>query len=302
MLFRKKRLKTRSNERRRSPLPTQGQHKVISYYTASRRQLDNFTRSNPTSGSKQLNRHLKLIGKWWFWLMIAIAAIIIIGYMLSLGAKPHIDIEGVSYRTPGEYQAIIEGEIKKDWQNRAKPLLKTSELEQSIYQLLPEAETVDVSSSWIGHYPVVKISTYSPMAIFNQTGQANQVMSERGRVLLLTGQSGVDANSLPVIQNNSGIGAKEGDQFISPDEAEAFKRLNNQFGAENSVVVYTISSNLHEIMALESGRGYQVKFLLNDQIVRQFGALRATEKKLAEISQTPAAYIDVRLADKVYYK
>jgi hypothetical protein len=302
VFFKKKRLKTRSSERRRSPSSSQDQHRVISYYTASRRQLNNFTRSNPASGDRQLNRHLRLIGKWWFWLVTILATLVIVGYLLSLGSKPHIDIEGLAYRTPSEYQAIIETALKKDWQNQLKPLLKTDELEQAIYQLLPEAAIAEVSSSWLGHYPIVKITTHEPMALFNQTGQADMFISQRGKILLLSDQTGVDATNLVVIQNNSGIGALEGDQFISPDEAAAFIKLNNQFKAENKIVVYTITSNLHEISALESGRGYYVKFLLNDQIVRQFGALRATEIKLAEIGQTPSEYIDVRLADKAYYK
>jgi hypothetical protein len=303
MLFKSRRAARLKKRSRRQPAPGSSSHRVISYYTASRRQLDNFERQSGLSAkSRQLNKHLRFIGKWWFWGLTVIAALAIMAYLLSLGSQPHIDIDSTSYRSLAEYQAIIEPELKKDWHNRLKPLLQSDQLQQSLQQLLPEAATISVTSSWFGHSPIVKITTHLPMAVFSQKGQPDRLISARGKILITVEQSDVMTNDLPLLQNATGLEAPEGEQFMRPDEAEAFSRLVTQFKTENAVVTYNLPSTPHELMVAEAGRGYQVKFLLNDQIVRQFGALRATEKKLAEIGQVPQSYIDVRLADKAFYQ
>ena len=286
--------------RRLAPKPT---HRVISYYTASRRQVDSFERQSGLSAkNRQLAKRLRFIGKWWFWSLTTLAILIIFGYLLSLGSQPLIKIDSTSYRNLAEYQAIIEPELKKDWHNRFKPWLKSEQLQQALYQQLPEAATITVTSSWLGHSPIITISTHLPMAVFSQKGQADRLISNRGKILMTVAEADVDTRDLPLLQNATSIEAIAGEQFMRPDEAEAFSRLVNQFKAENAVVTYTLASTPHELIAAEAGRGYEVKFLLDEQIVRQFGALRATEKKLAEIGQLPQSYIDVRLADKAYYQ
>ncbi len=225
------------------------------------------------------------------------------GYLFSLGATPVVKIDGSAYRTIAQYQDIIEKELGKSWQNHSKLTLKSDQLEQSLYQLLPEAQTIEITSSLIGHSPVAEIHTYSPMAVFAQNGQTNRIISDRGKVLLKTDQSpGLDISTLPLLQNDTGIEGVEGEQFLSPDDAMAFMQLHNQYKAENAVTIFALTVSPHELLASESGRGYKVRYLLNEQIITQFGALRAAEKKLAEIGQVPSSYIDVRLADKVYYQ
>lgn len=301
MLFKKK--KNSGAIRSRQPATTSSR-RVVSYYTASQRQLNQFERqASSRSQNRQLRHSLKLIRKWWFWCLSGLALMAISGYLLSLSTMPHIDVDGsVTYRNLSDYKSIVEPELKKDWQNRIKPLLKSEQLEATLLELIPEASNIEVSSSWFGHYPIVHITTQTPMAVFNQKGQLDKLISNRGKILMIVSESQVETDGLPLLQNDTGIEAKEGEQFMRPDEAEAFARLVAQFQAENSVVTYTLPTTPHEILVAEAGRGYQVKFLLNEQTVRQFGALRATEKKLAEIGQTPAEYIDVRLADKAYYR
>jgi hypothetical protein len=300
--IKKSRPKPTNNTARRSPaLPPQ--HRVVSYYTASRRQLDNFRRSDISNPNKRASKHLAFVKKWWFWLIIVLAALVMAGYLLSLGTLPIVKIDGATYRPMAQYQEIIQKELGKSWRNHSKLTLKSDQLESALYQLLPEAQTIEITSSLIGHAPVAKIHTYSPMAVFAQAGQTNRIISDRGKLLLKTDQSpGVDASALPLLQNDTGVQAREGEQFLSPDDATAFMRLHNQYVTEGAVTIYALTVSPHELLVSESGRGYKVKYLLSDQIVIQFGALRATEKKLAEIGQVPASYIDVRLADKVYYQ
>jgi hypothetical protein len=154
----------------------------------------------------------------------------------------------------------------------------------------------------LGHRPEVKISTSAPLAVLTQPG-SSYILSTRGRLLLPASESNIDLSRLSILQNQTGVNGKAGEQFISPDETADFSILIAQFKADNDKgVVFLLSSLPHEIQAREQGKTYTVRFLLNNNIAGQYGALRATQNQLQKLGQNPTQYIDVRLADKVYYK
>ena len=298
--FGRKKKQNQQADRARSDAP---QQRVISYYTASRRQLDNFERTSPQSETSLAYRRIERVRSSWFTLLIAVVVILVVGYLASLGSKPHVTLQGTQYRSLSEYTELTQKAFGNDLRSRVKPLLPSSKLEQAVSQAIPEARTVTVTSSFLGHRPEVKIVTDDAVAVFSQLGSSDLVLSTRGRLLLPAGQSDVPLGNLPIIENLTGIKGEAGEQFMRPDETQAFTRLLAQFSADKSKPVFTLNTTPHEILAKESGRGgYTVKFLLTDTITSQYGSLRATEKKLSEISQKPSEYIDVRLVDKVYYK
>jgi hypothetical protein len=278
--------------------------RVISYYTASRRQLDNFERTsiNQPESSLAFSR-LERFRSSWFTVVIAIVILIVVGYLASLSKTPQVSINGIKYRSDSDYKKIIEDAVGNDMRNRLKPLLQVNALKESVGMAIPEAGTVTVKSSFLGHRPEVIIYTDKPIAIFSQPGSIDYLISNRGRLLLPASQSVISTAGLPLIQNLTGVNGKAGEQFMRPDETLAFNRLLAQYAAENSKPIFTLNTTPHEILAKESGRGsYQARYLLTDTITSQFGSLRATEKKLQELSQTASEYIDVRLVDKTYYK
>ena len=301
-LFKRKKSQQQANDRTiRSGAP---QQKVISYYTASRRQLDNFERTSPQSETSLAYRRSERLRASWFTILIIIVSVVVLGYLGSLSTKPHVTVTGTQYRTAADYQKQVEQAFRtSDVRNRFKPLLQSKALEQAIKEAVPEAQTVTVRSNLLGHLPEVKISTSKPLAVFTQSGSTDYILSDRGRLLLPAASSLIPSTELPLVQNLTGVQGTAGEQFMRPDETNALSRLLGQFAVENSRPLFTLNTVPHEIIAQEPGRGsYSVKFLLDETIVEQFGSLRATEKKLLELQQTPAEYIDARLVDKVYYK
>lgn len=297
----KNKQKRTDNTRIRNTEPRQ---KVISYYTASRRQLDNFERQSQFGNEPILLRHAKGLKSKWFHFVVIVVLVACVVYLGSLGTQPRVVIEGPQYRSAKEYQAVIMAVYGNALRNRIKPLLMTKQIEESVAKAVPEASTVVVSSSFLGHQPDLKITTDEPMMTFTQPNAPDLLMSKRGRLLLSTSlNTKLQTTSLPVLQNQTGVVAKAGEQFMRPDETVALQRLIGQYAVENSKPIFSLTTTPHEIIAKESGRGtYYARFLLDDSIVGQFGALRATEKKIAEMSQQANEYIDVRLGDKAYYK
>lgn len=289
---------------KRDASTNQPKQRVISYYTASRRQLDSFERnSNAAKDDAVRQRRISSIQKYWFLGFIVVVLLMLLGYMGTLSTDPHITINGTLYRSMPDYQKTVSAAFGHDLRNRAKPLLMASNLQRKLYKDLPEAQTIIVKSSFLGHRPEVKITTASAAAIFSQPGSRSYVLSDRGRLLLPSIESVLPAAEYPVMQNQTGVSAKAGEQFLRPDEAIAFTKLAYQYKADGSKnVVFTLTKIPHELLAKEAGKGFSVKYLLSDDIFTQYGAMRATLKKLQAINQSPSEYMDVRLADKVYFK
>lgn len=300
-----RRNKKNNNENQRSSRSGAQSQRVISYYTATRRQLDNFERHTAQSENSLAFSRFEQFRSSWFTIVVVAVLCIVAVYLASLSSTPFVMVNGTQFRTPKEYQTIISGIFEgSDIRNRTKPLLRVNDLEAAISNAIPEAKAVTVSSSFLGHRPEVKISTDEPLAIFSQPNDKDYILSNRGRLLLpIAEATNFKSSTLPIVQNQTGILAKAGEQFMRPDETTAMTRLLAQYKADASTPIFTLNTTPHELSAQEAGRGgYYVKYLLSESIVIQYGALRATEQKLKELAQIPSEYIDVRLADKAYYK
>ena len=289
---------------KRNNLVNKPNQKVISYYTASRRQLDNFDRiSNSSSDDVLGKRRLNNLRRFWFGLIVLISIIVVLCYLGTLSITPHISISGTAYRPIAEYQSIVSRQFSLDLRNRFKPLMDSKQIESNVLKSIPEAQSVDVKSSLLGHRAEVNLVIPKPVAVFSQSNKNNLILSERGRLLLAESQSSTDNTSLPTLKNSTGISGEAGEQYMRPDEAKALVELVKQYktnGLNN--VEYSLTNIPHELQAKEAGRGYYVRYLLDNTITKQYGALQATQKELQKIGQNPSEYIDVRLVEKVYYK
>jgi len=302
-LFRRNK-KNNAQNSQRTMQQKQPSQRVISYYTASRRQLDNFERNSPQVETSLAYRRIERIRSAWFLIVVGSVLAVALGYLAVLGGKPHVSVQGPQYRSAAVYEERVDAAFGNDIRNYFKPLLQQKTIEQAISQQIPEAKSVTVRSSLLGHRPEVKIVTDDTLAIFSQPNGTDVLIGNRGKLLLpIAEATQINTTTLPVIQNQTGVEGKAGEQFMRPDEAQAVMRLLAQYKADNAQPLLTLTTIPHELLVKEPGRGsYAAKYLLNDTVVSQYGSLRATEKKLQELGQTPAEYIDVRLADKVYYK
>jgi hypothetical protein len=297
---------SKKNESRRARDVTSrdlGSQKVVSYYTASRKQLNSFERNNIEISrfSGRRKEYLK-IKKRWFWLMVLIILFGLAIYSSILSSSAHFVIKGPVYRNSSSYAELVNPLFRTSFGNHFKMFIASKSLESKISQIIPEAQSVSIKTELLSRNPVVVITTAEPMAVFGQANSSSIVISDRGKLLLYTDKAKIDIKDLPLISNNSGITGLEGQQFLSPDEAEAVSRLIYQFQGEKSSVIYSLPANPHEIVAKESGRGYEVRFLLSEDIVAQFGAMRATQRQLQKSGINPSKYMDVRLTEKVYYQ
>jgi|GEM_PF-593084 len=302
MIFRRKHKKD-TNPQERKPYNARGSQRVFSYYTASRNQLDSINRqsmSSPqvnvrTKGSYKNKVFASAIG------LILLAMVI---YLSLLESQAHLQIRGKAYRTNTQYQQIISAALKDSPTSRTKYLINQQKIKSKLTRALPEASAIKVGTSLLGKRPEVIITTIDPLALLSQNGGRDRyIMSTRGKVLMLSSNSIINDTGLPVIENNSGIMAREGMQIIRPSEAQEISDLIYQLKNDSSQYYLILAKQPHEIDLKESGRGYYVKFLLdNNSLLSQYGALRAAQNNFKAKNIVPTEYIDARLGEKIYYK
>ena len=279
------------------------EQKVFSYYTSSHKQLNKTQRVDRLKVTAVgRNRQVLFFKAHWFAIVVITVLTISAVYSLTLSFEPTVTIEGTKYRNNDAYQAIIRKELSANPLNLTKPTLQRKELEKKLKEQIPEARTIVVAAPLLGRQPNVKILMDEPAAVMKQPGSTDLIVSERGRLLLAANQSSSTTN-LPVISNQSGITGKAGEQFLRPDDMSSLSSLFEQVKLAGSSASYILPAQPREVIMLEPGRGaYQVRLLFGDTLLQQYGALRATQKKLQELGQVPSEYVDARLATKIFYK
>jgi hypothetical protein len=297
----------RKKQQGRTPTSTQPsspkEQKVFSYYTSSHKQLNKTQRVDRLKvTSVARNRQLLFLREHWFGVSTFVILAISSVYIMSLSTTPQVTIEGTMYRPIGEYQTLAESALKSNPLNLTKPTLLRSTVEGKLKAQVPESHDITVAAPLLGRRPTVVIKMDEPAAVMKQQGSQDLIVSERGRLLLAANQS-KSTTDLPVITNQSGVTGKAGEQFLRPDDMASLTSLFQQVKFAGSSASYILPAQTREVIMVEPSRGvYQVRFLFGDTLLQQYGALRATQKKLQELGQVPAEYVDARLATKVFYK
>jgi hypothetical protein len=301
MVFKKK--KQQSEQLQRNMPGTTSRQRVNSYYTASKKQITTFQRHTEFSQAKK--SYASVLKKYGLITVSVILAVFTLFAMFTLDKSASISIDsGGAYRSPEEYKQIVADTLGKNFQNNLKLSLRTDEIEQDLKKQLPEATNVAVYAPLFGRSPEVIITTAKPFAVVIQTGAPSFVLTDRGRLAIASTATIVDTTKLSTITNNSGTEYKQADQLFKPDEMSSMRDLQFQYtkGTGEGLVAYILPTTPREIQVKEGA--YVARFSLSEEnnIVQQFGALRAVQGQLATKNSTPKEYIDVRLATKVFIK
>lgn len=279
------------------------ENSVKSYYTASKKQLDEFDRSarlQQEAPTKKVS--IKNILK--FALFASVFGVVLYGVIVLYG-EPRVQLSGGEpYRSIQDYQAIVTAAIDESFANKFKPSLKTDEIANSVKQALPEAILVDVTARIFGGSPEAAILISPAFAVFNQSGSDSIVLSNRGRLAIDVKNTTLPVESLSTIENQSGYIYKVGDQVFKPTEMDALVELQHQFSvAGETSVKYILPEKPREIWVVY--KDYKILFSLDvgAPITTQFGAFKAIKIEIEQGRQAPPKeYIDVRLGDRVFIK
>ena len=299
--------KSNTNNERSGSATNSSQQRVYSYYTASRRQIDQFERNNQQHLERtNTNRQIALGAGKGKMLILGILIIVLLA-SLVLSNSPSVIYNGPRYQDTKTSNASISNIINQDKRNLFKPSLQSETIKQEILKTIPEANNVEVYAPLIGFKPIISIQTNQPFAVLIQPSANSLIIDQSGRAVAQVNNTNLDASSISVIENQTGLEYSINDQIFSPNEIDTLLVLHNQLQQEggNKQISYIMPSVPREIRLKRAG--YYVKFGLDDSSGAgtdlQYGSLKSIEKSIQEQGTAPPSeYIDVRLSDKVYLK
>lgn len=278
--------------------------RVYTYYTASRKQIDQFEKTNT---ARQSNIKDSVLPQRIVFVLASLIALLLIGFTMFISANASIKIEGEkNYNSADYYSKTVNEVIESDVSNRFKPTVKTEDIQEALEGRIPESSAVKVHTNAIGRGVYVTITTIDPFAVLVQQDAPSYVIDAKGKAVVDINITNIDTARLSTVINETGLQYNLGDQLFKPEEMQAMVDLHYQYtkGDITKQITYVLPDTPREVNVKDAG--YIVKYGLDDSagadITQQYGAMVAIKNQLSKQGSAPKEYIDARLGDKVFVK
>lgn len=240
-----------------------------------------------------------------FWVLIAVVAVCA-GKVLLLSTDPKVLIVGQTHTTAvytqsaEVYEAAAQKLLATSVTNRSKLTMDSDGVARQLEAEFPELQAVSVSIPLVASRPVVYVQPASPSLVLKTT-RGNYALNKSG--LALTALRELPAG-VPQVVDQSGITPHPGKQALPSSTVAFIQTVAYQLKAQKlSESAYVLPANApYELDVRLANEPYDVRFSLRADALTQSGAAVATVQQLSKAGTTPAAYIDVRVPGRVYYK
>jgi hypothetical protein len=228
---------------------------------------------------------------------------------LFLGTNPKVVFDGgtasqVFLHTPEAYQQAAAQLLRSSVSNRTKTTLNGSRLAAELQKQFPELESVRVSLPVLGYQPVVHLTAAQPALVMSTASGGSYVLATDGRALVTPAQvPDIASLHLPVVTDQSGLPIHAGAVALPGSTVTYITEVVGQLQAAHlTVASLTLPKAMSELDVHLNGVPYFVKFNLMGQAREEAGAFLATKAQLERKSIHPAAYVDVRVDGRAYFK
>lgn len=206
----------------------------------------------------------------------------------------------------GVYQQSAEHLLRGSWVNSNKITINSDRIAHELRAQYPELAAVSVTLPLLGQRPLIYLQLTEPRLVMTTPGGQTYVLDENGRVLSPASQvTDLGRFHLAAVTDQSGLQVKPGELVISRSSVRFITDVLTQLKATNvavSQLVLVQGSEEFDVHLLDTP--YFVKFNLHeaDTARQQAGTFLAARSHLQKQGITPAAYIDVRIPGRAYYK
>ncbi len=248
----------------------------------------------------------------WIMSLPSLIAMLIIGisflYSTSLKTRPALQMHAPEnkqqlLREPEFYDEAISKILSRSILNRNKLTIDTNKVTSEIESAYPELGEVAIILPLISRNPVVNIyPSQSVLTLLANNGSF--IIDEKGRAVLSASEApSAVRDNLPKVVDESGFEVKRGQIALPREIVSYIQNLFFQLDAKQvkvkNMTLPKISNELHVRLDNEA---YYIKFDLQTDSRQQAGAFLAVHELLKADNTVPTEYIDVRIADKVFYK
>ncbi|HSX05478.1 MAG TPA: hypothetical protein VLF69_03360 [Candidatus Saccharimonadales bacterium] len=276
---------------------------AFSYYASRTPELGN--RPQRVLASEQSGRRLPktLISQLPFWLLLVVV-VICAAKLLLLTTNPKIILLGknsvsASYLQPAStYQAAAQKLLGSSLTNRTKITANLDGTAAAMRQKFPELQAVSLTLPLVGNRPVIYVQAAQP-SVLVQSIHGNYALNKSGLVLAKVAHI---PSGVPLVVDQSGVALHPGKRYLPGSTIGFVQTLSYQLTAAHLAVSAFIlpSGSPYELDARLEGKPFVIRCNLQAEALVQSGAAIATLQHLG--SGVPAAYLDVRTPDRVYYR
>jgi hypothetical protein len=299
-------------QRRMRPTPVdKSSSKVFSYNSFRRNSIEDVTNESMSAQKKRgekttknrvnvrIKQALVLAG------FVGMFSLFLINGRISTD-ELHIVVEGAPeqrmlLQDNEIYAQAAASAIDKSTEARFKVTFNQKNFEKQMLQQFPELSSAHASLAIFGGGVSVRVDPSSAVLLFTTKNNKSFVVDDNGRAISTDVSSA--SRGLIAISDQSGIDPKVGQQVLPRGEVEAVQTVVYQLKQHNiTIESLTLPSVAQRLEARVQGSPYYIKFSLHENIEQQVGAYIATANRLQRDGTVPVEYVDVRVADRVYYK
>ncbi len=241
---------------------------------------------------------------------VTLAVILFAVLDLMLSTTPKVVETGDSsgqifLRSSATYAAAARQLLSSSAFNHNKVTVDTKQISADMQREFPELTAVNVTLPFVGSQPVIYIQPAAPKLVLATQSSGSLVIDNEGRALISTTQvTGLSKLHLPTVTDQSGLKVKVGESALTAADVSFVAEVVGQLSAKGvTITSLTLPVASSELDVRVSGASYFIKFNLAATDARQeAGTYLAVRNYLATHSQTPLAYVDVRVPGRAYYK
>jgi hypothetical protein len=221
-------------------------------------------------------------------------------YSLLLNAQPRVTVSGLSYHSLSTYQSQVAASFS-GLKNRSKITFDERGVIAKIQHRFPEVQSAQIELPFFSQQPRVNLSV-SPPAFKLSDGKQLYIMDAQGLAVARAADL-PKLDKLVTITDQSGFEASVGKQLLSSESVSFINTVIVETQrAKVPIASLTLPPLAQEIDLRTVDQPYFVKFYLGGDALTQTGQFLAARQKFAQTHQTPADYLDVRIAGKIFYK
>lgn len=305
MLFKKK--SPAPTPRRQTAVQPSKNKAVFSYYQNRDEQPDGSkSRAKPSflDGLKQRIKHLPTV----------IAGLILLAcllFALSLSTTPRVSVVNDQSKTAAaaflrpaeEYRQAAQGLLSKSVLSGNKITLDTASVEQQLQEQFPEITSVAVVVPLISRTPVIYVQVAEPVLLL-ESGPSKYIIDEKGRALIAADKVGdIGSLSLIPVKDAAQLTIQPGSQVLTGKDVTFMRTVRDQLTAKGlKVSRMELPAQASEVHVYLEGKPYFIKLTTTSDPLQQVGAYLALNQHLEGKKVVPSSYVDVRVAERVYYK
>lgn len=193
-------------------------------------------------------------------------------------------------------KATAESQLQSSGLTDNLLLLNTGALSAKLQQADPALESLSIGRRW-PHTVVITAVLQEPSLGWSTDG--NEYLLDRDGTVIGAFPAGA---KLPVVMDNSNLPVAAGKQVVSAQFVGFVQALVPALAADGySVSGMSIQDTTFDL-TVATNKGYKLIFDTTRAVGREVADLKAVQKVLTTSKQTPASYIDLRIAGKAYYK